>query len=424
MNKKEKENSSIGIQWITAKVFIGEIRESLGDAGAILIFLVAAILYPMLYSVGYVNETINEVPVAVVDLDHTQLSRRYSRLIDVSQQVCITCKPGSLKEAEALFYQGEIHGVILIPKDFERSVLRGSQACVTVYCDAGRFFVYKQVWSAASYVTGTMNAGIEIRSSLTAGKMWDEAVNRFEGLHLQMFDLYNPASGYATFIVPGILIIVIQQSLLVGIGLLLGKYNERRRSHIPLTAGRWPDTFQTLLGRAMAYVSLYLVTTLVTLVLFYRWLSFPERNGFLMVYPLLTLFLFTVVFMGIAVGSLFRKRVHALMFIVYLSPMIFFFSGVAWPAGSMPWIVTVVGYLFPTTPMLPAFLKLRIMGGGYAAIRQEVLVLLIQLAGYFVLAFLATRFSGVFVNCSNNSDDETAGDRTKIPGHTGTMDDH
>jgi ABC-2 type transport system permease protein len=374
-------------------IFVAEIRESYNDAGTVLIFIVAALLYPMLYSVGYINETIREIPIAVVDLDHTALSRQYSRMLNATEQVQVCCKPGSLQEAEDLFYMGKAEGVVLIPASFEKNILRGEHGSITVYCDAGRFFVYKQVFTAATWVTGTMNAGVEIKSMLVKGKMWDEAMNRYEAVSPQVFDVYNPSSGYATFIVPGILMIVIQQSLLVGIGLLFGKHYEQKKLIATGSVHGRVHSIQVILGKSLVYVSLYLVTTLVTLVLFYHWLSFPDKASFFSIYPLLILYLFTISFMGITISVWFRKRVHSLMFLVFISPVVFFLCGVAWPMESLPVSMKLLGFLFPTTPMLPAFLKLRIMGGGAESVRYETMVLFIQMISYFILALVSNKLA-------------------------------
>jgi len=375
-------------------IFASELRESFMDAGTVLIFIVAVILYPMLYSIGYINQTIREIPVAVIDQDHSSLSRQYTRMLDATEQLRVSCEPGSLKEAEVLFYQGAIHGVILISENFEKEILSRRSADVTVYCDAGKFFVYKQVYTGTAFATGTLNAGVEIKSLLAQGKSWNESFNRVEGLNVQFFELYNPSSGYCTFIVPGILLIVIQQSLLVGIGLLFGKNNERRKfivdgEYVPSVT----HNLDVVLGKATAYVVLYLFTSLVTLVLLYHWLSFPEKGSFWPVYLMLIPFLYAVSFMGIAIGSWFKKRVHALMFLVFISPMVFFLTGVAWPFESLPPLMKILAYVFPTTPMIPAFIKLRLVGGGIHSITHEWFVLIIQTLTYLIIALFSYRFA-------------------------------
>jgi ABC-2 type transport system permease protein len=141
-----------------------------------------------------------------------------------------------------------------------------------------------------------------------------------------------------------------------------------------------------VLGKATAYVLIYLMTTLVTLVLLYHWLSFPERGNFLLVYLMLVPFLFAVSFMGIALSSWFSKRVHSLIFLIFLSPMVFFLTGVAWPLESLPIPLKGISYIFPTTTMVPAFIKLRVIGSGISSVSYELKVITIQLIAYFILA--------------------------------------
>ena len=81
------------------------------------------------------------------------------------------------------------------------------------------------------------------------------------------------------------------------------------------------------------------------------------------------------------------------MFIVFISPIVFFLCGVAWPMESLPGFIKILGYLFPTTPMLPAFLKLRIMGGGVASVKHETTVLLLQMVGYFIVALISNKIA-------------------------------
>jgi ABC-2 type transport system permease protein len=368
------------------------LKNSLKDAGTVLIFIVAVIAYPVLYSIGYINETIKEVPVAIVDLDNTSFSRQYCRMLDATEQIKITAKSGSLKEAEQLFYKGKINGVFLIPTSFEKDILRHQQTQVVVYCDASRFFLYKQVLTGANLSTGYFSAGIEYRNLLSAGKMSEQALEQTDPLQVEVFNLYNPSAGYATFIVPGILLIVIQQSLLIGIGLLIGKRYENRKKDLASSQDlEEGHIVPTILGKAFAYGFLYIFTSLFLLGCLYKWLSFPDRGSFLSLYFILIPYIFSIAFAGLSLSFLFRKRVNALMFIVFISPAVFFFSGISWPIQSMPWIIRMITFIFPSTPMIPAFVKLRIIGGGLNSITYEWTLLLIQMAVYFILACIALK---------------------------------
>ena len=114
-----------------AGLYVDEIKLIFSDSGAILFFIVAMFVYSLLYTIGYEKETVRDLPVAIVDLDHSSLSRQFSRMADATEQLQVSCKPGSLKEAEQLFFDGKIKGVLLIPENFEKDILSGRRTNVT-----------------------------------------------------------------------------------------------------------------------------------------------------------------------------------------------------------------------------------------------------------------------------------------------------
>jgi ABC-2 type transport system permease protein len=374
----------------TATYFWGELKESVRDSGTIIMFLVGMIIYPVLYSLGYFSEVVRDIPVAMVDMDHSSLSRQLTRLIDATEQVNVTEKPNSIKEAEELFYAGKVAGVYLIDNGFEKDIYSGRQGNISVYSDAGHFLLYKQVLTSGLYGSQVMSGSIEINNLLQKGKTLQQAIDAREPLNINVYNLYNPNGGYATFIVPGILIIVIQQTLLIGIGILWAKHRERKSYHYLKDAvnQRWAG-LKILLGQSSAYVFLYLFTSFLILGLFYTFMKFPDKSGFLPVLFLLIPYLFTVAFLGMTVGVMFKKRVHALLFMVFISPSIFFISGAAWPAGALPPFLRTISYIFPSTPMINAFIRVRIFGAGLQSVYPEYKIMLIQMSIYFATALLA-----------------------------------
>ena len=160
-----------------SRVFLDELKLLFTDAGAVLFFVAAIFVYSFLYTLGYEKETVRDIPIAVVDLDHTSASRQYNRMIDATEQLQVTYHPGSLEEARLLFFDDRIKGVILIPEDFEKNILLGIQTNVIVYCDASYFMLYKQIYAGAVYATGTFGAGIEIKRMMAEGKSYQQAID-------------------------------------------------------------------------------------------------------------------------------------------------------------------------------------------------------------------------------------------------------
>jgi len=371
----------------TVGYFYDELRLILSDSGTILIFIIAMFIYPVLYSVGYMNETLREIPIAVVDLDHTSTSRQFSRMTDASEQLKVVYKPSSLKEAEDLFYDGLVHGIILIPDHFEKDILSGKQVRPSVYCDASYFLLYKQVYSGAVFSSGTFSAGVEIKKMLAEGKTLEQAKVLQEPLQVKNYYLYNPSGGYDSFVMPGMILIIIQQTLLIGIGMLGGTIREKKiflKMNAPVTK-LW-GTSKMIFGKASAYVLIYLFNALFAMVVLHKWLALPDKGTLLGVISLLIPYLLAISFLGLAISMLFKERVHSLLFMVFISPIVMFLSGISWPTSSIPPALYWFSHIFPSTFMIPAYLRLRIMGASLESVHYEWAFLLIQMVVYFFLA--------------------------------------
>ena len=378
----------------TVGYFIGELKLIFSDSGAVLFFMLAMVIYPLLYVAGYGKEVVRELPVAVVDLDHSSLSRQYNRMLDASEQITITCKPGSVKEAEQLFYDGTVKGVILIPNNFEKDIYSTKHTKVTVYSDASFFLYYKQVFSGASFASGTFSAGIEVKRMLAEGKTMTQALEQQDPVKVDVYTLYNPSSGYASFVMPGVILIIMQQTLLIGIGVLGGTIREKKIFlKMNGKARHRLGSVRLVFGKASAYFLVYFLNALFTFVIFHHWFLLPDRGNMLLIFTLFVPYILAVSFFGLAVSMLFKERVHAVLFLVFLSPMMMFLSGISWPSSALPVTLRWLSQLFPSTTVVPAYLKLRICGAGFDAVRSEFVFLFVQAFVYFVIATIAYRFS-------------------------------
>lgn len=374
--------------------FTTEIKLIFSDAGALLFFVVAMFVYSYLYTLAYERETVKDISVAVVDMDHSMTSRQYTRMVDATEQIQVTCKPNSLKEAENLFYDGSIHGVILIPKDFEMNIIKGLKTNVTVYCDASYFLLYKQVFGGATYTNGTFNAGIEIKKMLAEGKPIEQAYIMQEPIKTIVYNLYNPSGGYGSFVIPGIIIVVMQQLLLLGIGMLGGTIREKRiflKMNSSVTR-QW-GSIRLVFAKASAYVLIFLATSLFSMGILYKWFLFPDNGHFLFILFLLVPYLYGVSFMGLAISMLFKERIQSILFLVFVSPIIVFLSCISWPAISIPKELYFIAHIFPSVYMVPGYLKIREYGANMASVKYEWIALWVQSLIYFGLACFAYKMS-------------------------------
>jgi ABC-2 type transport system permease protein len=377
---------------IAGFAFIDELKAILSDNGALIIFFLAMIAYPVVYSIGYKNNLPYDIPIAIVDNDNTTTSRQLSRMLDATQQMEIK-KVADAAQAENLFWEGTVKGMVVIPKGFEKNIFKCSQAEIGLFCDAGYFLVYKETLNGSIQALGTFSAGVEIKQLLSSGVNYEEALKQRQPFRAELNILYNPAGAYGSYVMPGIILLLIQQTLLIGIGMIggAGRENNNNRVIVPGVTLR-SGPFSVVIGKSLAYFIIYFINLIFCLLWIYRWFDFPAKGSLANVVILLVPYMFSVIFLGLGVSLLFKKREHSIMVMVFLSPIILFLSGMSWPASSLPEWLYFIAHLFPSTSMIPAYLRIRTMGVDLSSVKAELLFLIGQMVVYYLLTCQAYKY--------------------------------
>lgn len=111
--------------WLNALVTV------VRDKGVLLLLVGAPVLYGFFYPWFYADEVLTRVPVAVVDMDRTSLSRQITRFADADPRIEVRMVTASEREAQEALWRGEIEGYALIPANLKRSVVRSCSASRT-----------------------------------------------------------------------------------------------------------------------------------------------------------------------------------------------------------------------------------------------------------------------------------------------------
>jgi len=379
---------------MTGQFYREEFRDIRRDSGAILILVGALMIYPIIYSIAYQNEVVRELKTILVDLDRTTTSHQLIKMLEGAEQIEIDHVAVSLDEAKDDFFEGNSGGIVVIPQHFEKDILNGKQTNVSVFADGSYFLIYRQLVAGSVKTVGTFSAGIEIKKLMMEGKTYDQAVQQRDPLSADIHFWFNPSSGYGSFVMPGIVIIILQQTLLIGIGMLGGTAKEKNRDSflVPLALKKG-GVLPILFGKTLSYLTIYAVNCVITMVWLHSWFNYPNLGSYPSVLMLTLPFLLSVIFMGITLSVLFKRRESSIMFMVFLSPIVVFLSGISWPASSIPPIVYNLAHLFPSTIMMPAYLRIRSMGVGIGAVKHEYFLMLLQMGFYFCTAVIALYFS-------------------------------
>ncbi len=375
-----------------ANVLRHEYRHIFRDGGVLLIVVGAILIYATAYSLAYRNEVLREVPVAVVDRSHTPASRQLVRSLDATPNLHVAYKPASLEEAKELFFARKINGAIVIPSDYEKKLLRNERVDLAVYADASYFLMYRQVFFDVMGSVLHSNSDIEWRRFVAKGAQLEQAEALSDPLTLSVRNMYNPYGGYATFVMPAIIMVIIQQTMLIGIGMVGGTWRERRlyRKLVPSGAERM-SVVPLVLGKSAAYVSIYTLTLLYVLGFHYKLFGYPMngRPGDIVLF--LLPYVLSCTFMGIALSSLFKYRENSLIFLLFTSIPFLMLSGVSIPEQAMPGWLFRLGKIVPSSSGVDGFVRIQTMGATLSEVGVQFRTLWILTGVYFVLACAGMR---------------------------------
>ena len=200
-----------------------EVQRILADRSVLGLIVLAPILYGLLYPQPYLGQVLRSIPIAVVDQDRTELSRDLVQALNADEALKVAVRADTLADAQAALDRHEVFAILAIPKDTERQVLRGEQARIAAYVDAAYFLLYSRTLQGISESAATASADIATLGARSEGSLVYAAMTR-GGSPIDFLSqpLFNPTGGYANYVVPAAFILILQQTLLLGVASLGG----------------------------------------------------------------------------------------------------------------------------------------------------------------------------------------------------------
>ena len=145
--------------------------------------------------------------------------------------------------------------MIHIPAEFERTLSEGRQATVNLYCDMSGLLYYKAMLSGCTIVSLDMNRDIQIQR-LSGLSDWEKEAMTMP-IENEYITMFNPTNGFQAFLIPAVLILVLQQTLVLGVAMLAGTEHERRRSGALILGQEYGNPIVVLAGKGLAYLLVY-----------------------------------------------------------------------------------------------------------------------------------------------------------------------
>ena len=390
--RKETSLRNIILQGMNSVFYIcqKELKAVFKDQGVLIFFLLVPLAYPLLYAFIYTGEVVREVPAAVVDMNKSTLSREFIRKVDATPDVKIQSHCADMEEAKLLLKESKVYGVIYIPESFSSDITKGIQTQVTLYCDMSGMLYYKAILTASTEVSLKMNKAIKIKRAGNTTDRQDEISSA--PITYEAVNLFNPQAGYASFLLPAVLILIIQQTLLLGVGLSAGtaRENNRFRDLVPLSR-QYQGTLRIVLGKSSAYFIIYAIVSAYILCVVPKIFSLVQiaQAGTLAAFILP--YVLSCIFFAMTCSIFIHHREACMMIYVFTSVPLLFISGVSWPGSAIPAFWRVISWIFPSTFGINGYIAINSMGATLDQVLPEFRALWVQTGVYFLTTCIVYR---------------------------------
>ena len=288
--------------------------------------------------------TAENMPVAVVDLDQTSISRRLIHEMQATPSVDIQLITNNYAEARQAMQQGKIYGIFVIPEDFYSDLVAFKRPQMDFYITnaytVGGNTAYKQMLTMVNLTSGAFQREVLRKKGLPD----DVIMHRIQPLTIEGHMVANPWGNYSVYLVstilPGILGLVCIMLTIFAIGFEL----KARTSHAWLRAAGGNYTV-AMIGKLIPYTLIYLILGVGCHLILYRYAGFPVYGSHARLMFGLLLYIFSMEALGITMIGLLPTLRDALSIGTFYAMLGFSLSGFTYPNMSMLAPVKALSYL-------------------------------------------------------------------------------
>ncbi|AKJ43938.1 ABC transporter permease [Pragia fontium] len=329
-------------------------------------------------SLVYANHSVWDLPVAVIDQDHSSASRMMTRSLDASSKIAVKTY-NTVEEAQQDLVGRKLFAVVVLPHNMEKRILHGENVTIPAYGDATSRLANGQIEMDILAAYRTMLLSYNQELMMNNGFTPTQIDKILSPIKAQTVDLFNPGISFAAITFPGLMVMLLQHSLLIA---------GTRTSIVLHSLPQGKPPLPVYLGCLSALIPIWLF---LSVVLFVVW---PMLLGYRQTAPIPEILLLTFPFILATLG--FAKLITECLRnveLIYLTlamvtTPVFYISGTIWPLQSMPAWVRFISHLLPSTWATKAIASVNQMGLSISEVGFEVMMLLVLGVVYASLGLL------------------------------------
>ena len=367
-----------------------ELRNVSKDSSLFLILLLAPILYAFMYGSIYLNKGEEKVKLALIDNDGTAISRTLTEQFDSTPMIEII-PTSNINEAQEKMYQGDVQGYFYIESGFEKNILSQKQTNVNLVLNASRFLPSSDLLSTVTKVCLTVGAGVRKTYFNKQGMGEDESMKMTNPINMDYRPLYNSGMTYGAFLLPGLLAIILQQTLLIGVAAAFTSEREENKL-LNLYQVSKQSISKMIFGKSLLYFFAFMIFGLFFSIVNFSVFGVEIRGSYLDLAVISALFIATIIVFGMLIGSFFKTKLFAFQVLVFSSYPIFLITGYSMPYQALPKFVQMLSDTLPTSPFLKTYISIVQSGGSLSDNLNSVIHLVILWIFFEFLLILRIKY--------------------------------
>ena len=322
------------------------------------LYILVVLVFPIL-TILFIGSLFKEgvptkMPIALVDLDQTAISRKLVRNIDVTPLSEITEHLQSENEAMSELRTGNIYGFVVLPKNLQADILASRQPVISYYYQNGFLIAGGLMQNDLTLILHTLSGGINIQKREAMGQPEDYIMSQVQPIQLSTHQLFNPTANYSVYISTIVLPIMLQLFILMMTVYSIGIEIKERTSHEWLRMAD-KSIFTALTGKLLPYTVIFFFVMMFQNFMLYKVMHVPMNTspGWLMLGSLLFVLAYQAI--GIFIIGLLPLMRHSLNLAAFYGILALTLCGFSFPIESMPSVFQYWASGFPVRHYMHIF---------------------------------------------------------------------
>jgi len=325
-----------------------ELKRITGEGASLFLVFFGPLFAFFLITAIFYSSVPRKLPVAVVDQDHTALSRKTTEYINATPIAAVDASLLSLDEARNAMNEGRLDAVVFIPQGTEKNIYKGGHSNIALYLNNANVIKGSLLNSGIQKAIKTISAGIKLQAHLRNGETEKQAIAQIIPIQLHSEILFNPFASYSYFIT--LILMPVMLTVFTLFGTLYAIGTELQYG----TAARWMEKADysivlALIGKLLPYTLLFCMVAAIMNIDLFSFLGLPLKGnvGVLVISELLLILSYQSV--GILLITLTQNMRLALSLGSVYTMLALTYSGFTYPGFGMPEIAQVLNRIFPVS---------------------------------------------------------------------------